>query len=641
MKGQYPSTAYPVCGSDTIRQPAVPVGFTTSIPVPGCDKYADKNPFYYAFTCYAAGTLQFTITPNDPSDDYDWMLFDITGFLPSIIYTDSTLIVNGNRSALPGPTGAKSGGVSSAECNTGLSENISPFTEMPTLKKGHNYILLVSHTEPLQSGYSLAFGGSAEIYDPALPELLSVVVQCDKKTLTVGITKFVRCSSLASDGSDFVIKSFAGSVIKAIGLNCSPQFDFDYLEITVSQPLAPGNYSLIIQNGTDGNTLLDDCGAGLLPGGKINFTVPGVHPSLDSITPPVCSPSKLHLVFSSPVKCSSVATDGSDFQILGNSVVHVASAEGNCSGNLANSIDLTLTSPIVEDGNYQVVLATGTDGNTIVNECDSVAPAGSSISFVVKKAISASFDYSIAYGCRYDTINLIYLPSNGVANGSWYIDSVFSASSVSPAIVETVFGPKNVQHIVSNGICNDTVTKTVNLDNILQAGFKSPEEVCPKGVVSLSNTSIGNIISYRWDFGDGTTSTAQDPGEHLFPETSNGKSYIIRLAVQNNMGCTDTASAHILKLQSCAIGVPNAFTPNGDGKNDYLYPLNASSVTDLQFQVFNRYGQIVFETRDWSHKWDGTINGQPQSFGTYIWILKYKDNSGRKYILRGSTVLVR
>jgi gliding motility-associated-like protein len=87
--------------------------------------------------------------------------------------------------------------------------------------------------------------------------------------------------------------------------------------------------------------------------------------------------------------------------------------------------------------------------------------------------------------------------------------------------------------------------------------------------------------------------------------------------------------------------VPNAFTPNGDGKNDFLYPLNAYAATDLRFQVFNRYGQLIFETRDWTKKWDGTMNGQPMESGTYVWILNYTDGSGKKLSQRGTTIMIK
>jgi gliding motility-associated-like protein len=88
--------------------------------------------------------------------------------------------------------------------------------------------------------------------------------------------------------------------------------------------------------------------------------------------------------------------------------------------------------------------------------------------------------------------------------------------------------------------------------------------------------------------------------------------------------------------------VPSGFTPNGDGFNDYLYPLNAYKATKLEFRIFNRYGQLVFETKDWTKKWDGTINGRPQDTGTFVWMLQYTDiDSGKEYFLKGTTVLIR
>jgi len=150
------------------------------------------------------------------------------------------------------------------------------------------------------------------------------------------------------------------------------------------------------------------------------------------------------------------------------------------------------------------------------------------------------------------------------------------------------------------------------------------------------------LVSWNWSFGDGETSTDQNPPSHLFPNTVSGKTYTVTLVVKDDLGCYDTASEQITKLQSCFIAVPNAFTPNGDGKNDYLYPINGNLTSSLEFQVYNRYGQLVFETRDWSRKWDGTVGGKPQPTGTYAWMLHYTDGcSGKSFFLKGTSVLIR
>ncbi len=106
-------------------------------------------------------------------------------------------------------------------------------------------------------------------------------------------------------------------------------------------------------------------------------------------------------------------------------------------------------------------------------------------------------------------------------------------------------------------------------------------------------------------------------------------------------GCTDTAYHFLQVAANCYIAVPSAFTPNGDGLNDYLYPLNAYKATDLLFSVYNRYGQPLFITRDWTRKWDGTVGGKEQGAGVYVWVLDYTDASRKKISLRGTTVLIR
>jgi gliding motility-associated-like protein len=649
VTGQLASSAFPVCGSDTFKQATVPTGKTHSLEVPGCTTdgvvYQDLNPFWYTFTCYTAGSLGFLITPNNLGDDYDWMLYDITNHNPNDVYTDASLIVTGNWAGTFGLTGAKAGGSAKIGCASNPTDNHSTFSAMPTLKLGHKYLLLVSHFTDSQSGYSLTFGGgSAIITDTTIAHLKSVNMHCDRKSLVIILNKSMRCGSVASDGSDFVIPSSPISIANAAGINCSGSFDMDSVLITLSAPLPPGNYSVISKIGTDDNTLLDDCGNQLPVGEELPFTVVPPHTTpFDSLTRPTCAPTKLQLVFPDLIQCSSISSDGSDFIVSGTSAVNIISASGDCQGEgLTSVISIILSSPIVAGGSYQVTLKNGSDGNTIINECGVSTPTGGTVSFSIKDTVSASFNYNLNLGCNYDTIQLSYPLANGVNQWQWMIDTVNVSSLLDPEIVESIFGPKTVLHIVSNGFCSDSASEIINLDNITKAVFQAPNEVCPKDAVTISNNSIGHLVSWYWSFGDGQSSTDPNPPSHLFPNTPAGKTYTVSLVVQDNLGCYDTASEQIVKLQSCYITVPNAFTPNGDGKNDYLYPLNGFMATNLEFQVFNRYGQLVFETRDWSKKWDGTIGGRPQQTGTYIWTLRYTDGpSGKKFFLRGSSVLIR
>jgi gliding motility-associated-like protein len=642
--GQLPTTAFPVCGTSIFSQSTVPIGVTHALAVPGCGSYSDNNPFWYSFTCYTSGTLGFLITPNNPGDDYDWMLFDITGHNPNDVFTDVSLIVSGNWAGTYGLTGAKRGGSQTIECASVPSDNVSTFSNLVNLIQGHKYLLLVSHYTETQSGYTLAFGsGTAVITDPLLPVLETAYLSCDRKSLTVVLNKQMRCNSLAADGSDFILASNPVSLVGASGVNCNSEFDMDSVLINFSAPLTPGNYSLLAQIGTDGNTLVDNCGNQVEVGDSILFTVPPLQPTpLDSLITPGCAPEIIRLVFSKPIQCSSIAPDGSDFVISGNPAIKIASAAGSCLNGLTSTIDLTFNSPIVTGGNFTITLVTGSDGNTIIDACDMQTPANSTISFITKDTVSADFGYAITLNCKYDTINVMYNPENGVDLSLWNVDSSFYSNAMDPLIAFSIYGNKNIQHIVSNGFCSDTTTEIVNLNNTLQAKFLAPTEVCPKDLVNFSDISVGNIISWSWNFGDGSVSNQQTPLSHLFPNTQAGKSYNVSLIVENNLGCFDTLMKPITKLQSCYITVPNAFTPNADGKNDYLYPLNAFLATNLEFMVYNRFGQLIFETKDWSRKWDGTIGGVPQPSGTYAWTLQYTDGpSGKSFFLKGTSVLIR
>jgi gliding motility-associated-like protein len=645
VTGQLASTAFPVCGTNVFNQSVVPLGSTTSLQVPGCDGlYPDVNPFWYSFTCFTSGTLAFVITPNDLSDDYDWMLFDITGRNPNDAYTDVSLVVTGNWTGTDGRTGAAAGGSNVIQCASQPAQNNPTFSTMPYLIKGHNYLLLISHFTQSQSGYRLSFGGgTAVITDPKQPHLSSTIIACDGKSIVVVLNKQMRCASLAKDGSDFLISSYAGSITSASSTSCENGFDMDTVKLTLSDPLAPGNYSLAAKNGSDGNTLLDDCNTGIPVGESVSFTVsPRRVTPLDSISPVTCAPNSVTLLFSDPIQCSSIADDNSDFVISGSPAIAIASVSGNCSFGLTNVINIRFTQPVVKEGNYQIMLVNGTDGNTIIDQCGLATPAGSTISFSTKDTVSAFFTSVNEYGCKYDTIQVGYQLANGVNEWQWNIDSSFNSSLFTPSITDSVFGMHRIEHIVSNGFCSDTVSETINLDNTLKAAFQRPQEVCPKDLIMLNDESIGQIISWNWSYGDGETSTQKIPPDHLYPNTEGEKIYNVSLVVENNMGCFDTATASVIKLQSCYITVPNAFTPNGDGKNDYLYPLNAFQASNLEFRVFNRYGQLVFETRDWTHKWDGTVSGAPQPVGTYVWMLSYTDGpSGKRFSLRGTSVLIR
>ena len=645
--GQNPSTAFPVCGTTIFSQTTVPYCGGRSIPSPPCPRapFSDKNPFWYKFTCFAGGTLGFLINPNTP-EDYDWQLFDVTGRNPDDVYNDASLIVAFNWSAEFQPTGTSNSlGTSLRECD---GPGVNTYSRMPTLITGHNYILLISHFTDTPNGYALSFGGgTANITDPKEPHMESARAACDGTQTTIKLNKRMKCNSLTASGSEFTLTPAIANVISATGFGCGTGFDMDSLILTLDTPLPPGNYTINIQNGTDGNTIRDNCDRDIPVGESIPLVVyPLIPTPMDSISKLGCAPDELQLVFRKNMKCNSIAADGSDFVVTmlsGTTPVSVIGASGNCSADgLTPIIKVKLSAPIQTRGTYQVMLVTGSDGNTIFDECSQETPAGATLIFNTKDTVNADFSYAIKYGCERDTINYFHDGRNEVNLWKWNFDRTRSSSLQNPTIIYGSFGLKKTYLIVSNGVCRDTTdTVPIFLDNEVKAAFETTAFVCPNELAVFKDNSIGNIVSWYWDFGNGITSNSPTPAPQSYMVPRVTMNVFPKLIVQNNLGCFDTAIQKIIVPYSCYIAVPNAFTPNNDGLNDYLYPLSAYKARDLLFRVYNRVGQLVFETRDWTKKWDGRFKGQPADMGTYVWILTYTNtDTGKKVAQKGSTILL-
>jgi gliding motility-associated-like protein len=106
-------------------------------------------------------------------------------------------------------------------------------------------------------------------------------------------------------------------------------------------------------------------------------------------------------------------------------------------------------------------------------------------------------------------------------------------------------------------------------------------------------------------------------------------------------GCEDDDDIKITVFKGSAIYVPKGFTPNNDGLNDRLKPYYIGIKTLDYFTMYNRWGQTVFTTKDLSAGWNGIFKGEPQSTGTYVWVLKATDYVGKVYQMKGTSTIIR
>ncbi len=641
--GQNPATAFPVCGTSVFQQNDVPICGNRNVPTTCTNaQFSDKNPFWYKFTCYTAGTLGFVITPTNLEDDYDWQLYDVTNKIAATaVYSDPNSVIGSNWSGEGGITGASSAGNNRFVC-AGSGQPL--FSSMPVLIVGHEYLLLISHFTDSQSGYKLEFkGGTTNITDPLPPRVGISAASCDGSKVGMKLNKKMKCNSLASNGSDFDIIPANAKVIGATSVACSNSFEMDSVILTLDKALPPGTYEVRVKSGTDGNTLLDNCLNTIPESDRSIFIVSPVLPTpMDSLTTPGCAPSTLQLVFKNSILCSSISASGSEFVLSGPSNILVRSITPGCNvDGLTSSVIINLSKPIELGGVYSLQLQSRTDGNTLINDCNQETPAGSNIQFRITDTIYSGFSYNISGDCVSDRVQFIHNRENGANNWNWLYKGL-SVSSVSSAlIVFTDEGPHAVRLVASNGVCTDSSEINFSLPPKLKADFEGPSLVCPTDQVSFTERSKGPVSQWFWNFGNGTRSTMSSPGPQQFTAGTREVKYRVTLTV-SGAGCSDTMIKEITAVNSCVIAIPSAFTPNGDGKNDYLQPSNAWKASALIFRVYNRFGQLIFETRDWTRKWDGRYRGLEQSSGTYVWTLQYTLNdTGIEYVTKGTTVLIR
>ncbi|RYZ44822.1 MAG: gliding motility-associated C-terminal domain-containing protein, partial [Chitinophagaceae bacterium] len=108
------------------------------------------------------------------------------------------------------------------------------------------------------------------------------------------------------------------------------------------------------------------------------------------------------------------------------------------------------------------------------------------------------------------------------------------------------------------------------------------------------------------------------------------------------IGCADVASVGVKIFKTAPrVFVPSAFTPNGDGRNDVVRPIAVGLSNIEYFRIYNRWGQLVFETTINGKGWDGKIQGAPQGTETYAWIVKGQDFTGKTVFEKGTVTLIR
>ena len=295
------------------------------------------------------------------------------------------------------------------------------------------------------------------------------------------------------------------------------------------------------------------------------------------------------------------------------------------SWTINNVLSGTTDSLLVNPGSSSIYLITVTDncGNTIQD----------SISYTILSpplVLQMNGPFQI---CPGDSVDLLVSATGGY--GNYYYN--WSTSATTPQI--TVAPQNSTSYFVQvSDECQTFSVTAVALVQVVKplANFYIMSQDPMQGLpVQFENASL-NAWSYTWAFGDGNGSFLVNP-IHTYTQPG---SYEITLIATNQEGCIDSISKWIEIAPERYIYLPNSFTPDGDGLNEYFYG-RFIGLMSARFYIFNRWGEEIFFSDQLNFVWDATYEGIPVQDGTYTWYLIYEIEKGIYEDLSGNVNVIR
>lgn len=251
--------------------------------------------------------------------------------------------------------------------------------------------------------------------------------------------------------------------------------------------------------------------------------------------------------------------------------------------------------------------------------------------------VNAGADIAI---CDKDSTSLSATVTNSTAPVTFQWEPAGTGGISNPTAATTMVKPAATrQYIVTvkdgygcNYLVSDSVLVTMQPPVIAFAGNDTnavrglPHQMMATGGVNYTWTP-GSFLDNRY---------SQNPLATIFTE-----SIKYAVVVKDAAGCIGYDTVLIRVYDDIRYYVPNAFSPNGDGVNEVFRPIAVGVVSTEFFRIFNRYGELVFETNQWMKGWDGKYRGVPQGVGNFIWVIKGKGSNGKVIEMKGNVLLVK
>lgn len=547
---------------------------------PSCLGTGEENDVWYIFTVSVSGLLNFSVTPVNLGDDYDWAVYNLTNNSCGDIFGTPSLEISCNYSAAPGVTGAN-----------GMfgNQNEPPINVVA----GQTFVLNVSNFSGTGTGYTLDFTQStATIFDATPPQMDALTFDCSG-SLSLSFSENVVCSTV--DISDFTITNLAGTQTYTInsvtGAACAGGTFEDEFQFTITPPFVSGDYIIsvvdVVQDNCGNNALLEsDTFTVVVPNISLsvsnsdsicvgqNVTIstpaqpgityvwnPGAIPG-NSITVSPTTTTNYTLTATDPAGCiftgdtliTVIPTPVSSFsavpiQVCPDEVVSLTfTGSALPSANYTWDFDGATTISGSGAGPYQVSWPNpGLMNLTLDIDQFGCASTQTLVPVTVNPLPIASF-VAQPDVCVGSSASFSYAGNaTPAATYTWDFDGGFVSSGTGqgPYTVDWVIpGPKDVCLIVQENGCTSTVfCQQIMVNPLPVITIAEPINQCLKGnEFSFSYTGTNTPSNYQWDLGElGASSTLVNP---VYSYTTSGPK-VVTLTITDENGCINTGSRNL------------------------------------------------------------------------------------------------
>jgi len=230
--------------------------------------------------------------------------------------------------------------------------------------------------------------------------------------------------------------------------------------------------------------------------------------------------------------------------------------------------------------------------------------------------------------------------STTITQWNWKFGDGLTSQNQNPVHIYSQAGTKTLHLTVNadDGCVSNDITGQIHVEDIYADAGKDTSV--------QANIPFKVHASWTGDF-SGAPFLTWSPGQSLSAVDETDPTAILQndqryyLTATTDLGCKAFDSVMIRVFNSAGVLVPSAFTPNDDGLNDLLRPrYNGMKHLDY-FSVYDRWGDLVFKTNDMTKGWDGKVNGQLQSNGTFVWIISAEGFDGKRFQLKGTTTIIK